>query len=134
MRRRGITLLFAALGLGAVFYLSPGVPRDQTVEIVLGDRAAKVRALELHYASASAAPTETLDGDWTREASFRYGQGVSPPRVVHHELRLPDGDYVVAIDLFVGIGDATEKTTLVRNVRLDAGGSTSIDVAEAIAR
>jgi hypothetical protein len=138
--RRGLVLLFAAVAAGSLFVFGPPIPRDQTVEVVLGAAAPKIAQIQLRYGPRRAGSTANdMDRDWTREVTFRYGQGVNAPRVVHHEPRLPDGDYVVEMDIAMrnqdDAGDqGSDKVRVTRNVRLAAGGSTSIDVAEAIPR
>ncbi len=119
MRRRASLLVFAILGAALYFFLAPRWPKDQSVNVVLGDGASRVREVTLRYESAG-------DDAWSREATFLYDENKAP-RVVHHAPRLPDGDYVVEIELQSDAG----ATTVSRNVAL-RGGSTSIDVADAL--
>jgi hypothetical protein len=91
-------------------------PRDQTIRYVLGDRADHVERVDARWA-ARAEPGESL-----REVSFRYAPGTAP-RVVTHEPRLSNGDYMVDVDV---VADG-QPTRYVRRVML-GGGVTSIDL------
>jgi hypothetical protein len=117
INRAGSLLLFGALGVGAYFVLAPKFPKDQSVNVVLGDAAPSVTEVSMHYASDQ-------DAELARDVTLRFDKGKAP-RVVHHEARLPDGDYRVAIEV-----RSDHVWTKERRVRLE-GGSTSIDVAEA---
>jgi hypothetical protein len=138
---RAARWLLLAGGLGAAMLLGRARwPKEQTVHYVLGDAAPRVQEVDARWAYATdvADPTDPTDpnhaagdgaeDDWTREATFRYTPGQAP-RVVTHEPRLPDGDYTVEIDI-VGQSD---RNTVRRRVRL-AGGSTSIDLGQAVPR
>lgn len=114
-RRSSSLLLFGALGAAAYFFLAPRLPKDQSVNVVLGDAAHEVTEVELHYASAS-------NDELARDVDSRFELGKAP-RVVHHEARLPDGEYVVALEVKSDRGTWKDE----RRVRLQ-GGSTSIDV------
>lgn len=117
-RRKAVPFaLLVALGLGGYFLLAPRFPKEQTVNIVLGDAAPKITDLTLRY-------VPTGDREPEREARFHFGR--EAPRIVHHDARLPDGDYRVEIDLE---GDHA-RTHLSRTVAF-RGGATSIDVSEA---
>ena len=127
-RRIGLLVMLAA---GVAFYLSvaPKVPKDQAIHFVLGDASARVTELDVRYAPASVAKNDTiLAEDWTREATFRFPVG-SAPRIVTHEPRLADGDYVVEIE----IQTPPQRASLRRKVSLQ-GGTTSIDLSEAVPR
>ena len=115
--RRRYAFLLLALGALAFFVLGPKWPQDQSVRIVLGSRAPDVEELRVRYAERGA---EEL----VREATFRYPKG-GAPRIVSHEPRLPNGDYLVEIDLGFEHGHAETR----RMVTL-GGGSTSIDVSQ----
>ncbi len=117
IHRTGALLLFGALGVGAYFVLSPKVPKDQSVNVVLGSAAPAVTEVSMHYASEK-------DADVSRDVTLHFDKGKAP-RVVHHEARLPDGDYLVQIEIG---GEHT--WTKERRVH-HQGGSTSIDVGEA---
>lgn len=110
-------VFFAVLGVGVYSFVAPKFPREQTVNIVLGDAAPKVTDLTLDYVRAG-------ERDAEREATFHFARGT--PRIVRHEPQLPDGDYRVDLDLR---GDHA-RTQLSRNVTL-RGGTTSLDVSEA---
>jgi len=114
--RSGSLLVLGAVGAAAYFFLAPRFPKDQSVNVVLGDSAPTVTAVELHYASAS-------NEDLSRDVALHFDRGKAP-RVVHHEARLPDGEYVVAIEVRSDHGTWKDE----RRVRLQ-GGSTSIDVS-----
>lgn len=115
MRRGGAMLLFAALGLAAYFWFAPGFPKDQSVNVVLGDSAPAVTEVALSY---------TREGEPLREAVLRFDPG-GAPRVVHHEPRLPDGEYVVGVRVKTARGLYQKD----RRVDLRSAGSTSIDVS-----
>jgi hypothetical protein len=117
-RAMPVVLLVAAVVAFAV--LGPKWPKDRSLRFVLGDAAPRVEELSVRYAPLSDPE------DWTREASFVYAAGQAP-RIVHHDLRLADGAYVVEIEL------ATRKSRvlLTRQVAF-ASGTTSLDLAEAV--
>jgi len=117
MQRAGALLLFGAVGAGAYFFLSPRFPKDQSVNVVLGDRAPQVTEVTMRYASST-------DVDLRRDVSFRFDKGKAP-RVVHHEARLADGDYVVTVETR-GDDDVVTKQ---RRVRLEGGSTTQIEVS-----
>ena len=113
-RRRPILVVILILAISAYFFLTPRLPKDQAVNVVLGDDADRVTDITLRY---------TVEGETetAREATFHYDHA---PRVVHHEARLPNGDYVLVVDLRgAGAAHVERKVTL-------NGGSTSIDVSE----
>lgn len=114
-RRRPILVVILVLALSAYFFLSPRLPKDQTVNLVLGDGADRVTDVTLRY---------TLDGEseTAREATFHYDHA---PRVIRHDARLPNGDYVITVDLR-GSGTAHVE----RKISL-SGGATNVDVSEA---
>jgi hypothetical protein len=120
MQRTGGLLLFGALGLGAYFVLAPRFPKDQSVNVILGAAAPAVTEVSLRYT-----PEKDGTGEASRAATMRFDRGKAP-RVVHHEARLPDGDYVVAIE--VRADDVKTKET---HVHLQGGSSTSINVEAA---
>jgi hypothetical protein len=117
MRRRVPIVLFAVLGVGAYSYLAPKLPKEQTVNVVLGDAAPKVTDVTLRYV-----PSGEREAERVAELHFA---GVAP-RIVRHDAQLRDGDYRVEIELR---GDHA-RSQLSRNVTF-RGGSTSIDVSEA---
>ena len=116
-RRRYAFLLLALAALGFFALLGPKWPKDQSVRLVLGNLAPAVEQVELRYAGRG---SEEL----VREVTFRYPKG-GAPRIVSHEPRLPDGDYLVEIDLGFEHGHTETR----RNVTL-GGGSTSIDISQ----
>ena len=116
--RRVILPLFAAVVLGLYFLFAPRLPREQVVEVVLGDAAPKVTEVRLAYDDSS--------HDWSSEVDLSF-EGKPAPRVVHHESQMPDGAYKLTID----VTGRDRGTHLERNVTL-AGGTISVDVSEAI--
>ena len=116
--RRVILPLFAAVALGLYFLFAPRLPKDQTVEIVLGDAAPKVTEVRLSYDDPS--------HDWASEIDLSF-EGKAAPRVVHHEPHMPDGDYKLSID----VSGHDHVAHVERNVSLH-GGTTSVDVSQAI--
>jgi hypothetical protein len=128
--RRRIAFAIAIVAALAVYStLTSRWPKDQVLHIVLGDAAPRVEEVRVRYAENAKGSGENgrSGEDWTREASFRYALN-SAPRVVTHEPRLPDGDYVLEIDLVSPKGVATVR----RKIALQ-GGTTSIDVSGEVA-
>lgn len=112
--------VFLGAGLLTAFYLGAKSPREQHVRIVLGAASPDVTGLALQYVAG--------DGDVAREAHFAFPSG-GAPRIVAHEPRLPDGDYVLDIEV-----DAREgRRGVQRRVTL-GGGSTQVDVSSALVR
>lgn len=113
--RRPLLVVLLVVALGAYFVVSPRLPKDQTVNVVLGDDADRVTDVTLRY---------TVEGDTetAREASFHFDRA---PRVLRHDTKMPNGDYVLVVDLR-GAGTAHVE----RRVTL-SGGSTHVDVSEA---
>lgn len=117
--RSGSLLLFGAFGAGAYFFLAPRFPKDQSVNVVLGDAAPSVTDVSLHYAIED-------DPESSRDVTLHFDHGKAP-RVVHHEARLVDGAYLLTIEVR---GDGAHAWSDQRRVELRGGGSTSIDVSE----
>lgn len=113
-RKRPLLVVLLLLALGAYFILSPRLPKDQSINIVLGDDAEHVTDVTLRY-------TVEGESETAREATFHFDHA---PRVIHHDARLPNGDYVVSVDLR-GQGRAH----IERRIAL-GGGSTNVDVSE----
>ena len=113
-RKRPLLVVLLVLALGGYFILSPRLPKDQTVNLVLGDDAEQVTDVTLRY-------TAEGESETAREATFHFDHA---PRVVRHDARLPNGDYMLAVDLR-GQGAAH----IERRVAL-AGGSTNVDVSQ----
>lgn len=114
--KSGALVLLGALGAGAYFFLAPRFPKDQSVNVVLGDRAPHVTEVTMRYSSDN-------DADLKRDVSFHFDKGKAP-RVVHHEARLPDGPYTVTIEV-----RADDVWTKERHVRLEGGSSTQIEAS-----
>ena len=116
-RRRYAFLLLAFAALAFFALLEPKWPKDQSVRVVLGNLAPLVEELQVRYA-------ERGSEELVREATFRYPKG-GAPRIVSHEPRLPNGDYLVEIDLGFEHGHTETRRTVTLG-----GGSTSIDVSQ----
>jgi hypothetical protein len=128
-RRRQVALFLFLLAATAIYLmLAPKMPHDQVLRFVLGDAAPRLIELDVRYAEAEAAKSTENAEDWTREATFRFAEG-SAPRIVTHEPRLANGDYVVEIETQT----ASQRGTLRRRVTLQ-GGTTSIDLSESVPR
>jgi hypothetical protein len=130
-RKRIARLLVLAAGLMVALYFARSWPKGQTVHYVLGDGAPRVEEVEARWAAAG-------DGDdWMRQTTFQYAPGTAP-RIVTHEPRLPDGEYIVEIEIVAsGPGvppeHSTEHSTVRRHVTL-SGGATSIELAQWVPR
>jgi len=126
--RRRIALLVLACTAGAVYLtLAPHWPKDNVVHIVLGSAATSVEEVRVSYAPV--AKHAGMVEDWTREAAFRFPDG-SAPRIVTHEPRLADGDYVVEIEI---LSRSHHSTLLERRVTFH-GDTTSLDISGSIDR
>jgi hypothetical protein len=126
-----IRILVMGLVVGVLSAL-PKIPHDQTLRIDLGDSSKITRALTLRWVAVAALAEhkkrEPSIEDWTGEVTFRYEKNAAP-RVVEHEARLADGDYVVEIEVSTDDGRANAVTR--RAVALH-GGATTIDVASLV--
>jgi hypothetical protein len=119
---RGVIVIAAA----AVFLtLASRWPRDNVVHVVLGAAAPGVADLHLRYAPVAKNGPIGVE-DWARDTDFRFPEGTAP-RVVTHEPRVADGDYVVEIEIL----KASHAIVKVQRRVTLAGGTTSIDVSEA---
>ncbi|MBK6691201.1 MAG: hypothetical protein IPG50_03205 [Myxococcales bacterium] len=121
LRRRWPALVLVLAGLAAFHFFGPKLPRDQTVRVQLGPEAAALRELALRYNERS-----PLTGEPLREVSYRY-PAAEAPRTIRHTLRIPDGEYLLEIELVTHQG----RTTLSRPVRL-SGADTTVDVSTAV--
>ena len=125
--RRRVARLVILVAVATVYFtLAPRWPKDNVVHIVLGLAAPQVEEATVRYAPAP--KNGPMVEDWTREATFRFPGG-SAPRVVTHEPRVADGDYVVEIEI---LKTSHAIVRVQRRVTLE-GGTTSIDVSEAVA-
>jgi hypothetical protein len=149
-----LPLGIAAVGFAVYFFLSPRLPVDQAIRVVLGDTAPRVTGLVIRYVATGApsgagGPSVTssvppLGGtggtpEPLREVTFRYAPGAAP-RIVSHEPRLPNGEYVVQMELDLtaltpadSSAAAPSRVTLERSVSLQ-GGTMSIDVSRDLSR
>jgi hypothetical protein len=123
--RRRVARIVILVAVAAVYFtLAPRWPKDNVVHVVLGAAAPEVEEATLRYAVAP--KNGPMVEDWTREATFRF-PGASAPRVLTHEPRIADGDYVVEIEI---LKNSHAIVRIQRRVSF-AGGTTSIDVSEA---
>jgi len=125
-RRLGAWLV---LGVGialAATQLGPAVPRDQTIVFRLPP--------------AEGRGTTRLDASFTKVGERESHAGVSltleapRPARVRHRLRLPNGDYIVALQLTSGATtgpSAPEKTETSRARRVTLSGDETLIVFEA---
>ncbi len=142
-------MVIGLIGVVCVLAIAPKVPSDQTVHVVLGRGAERVRELHILYfgplsekEAAEDAETVASSGNFAREATFRYGQGVHAPRIVDHTPRLVNGDYIVEVSLAADAaspkgadpkGADLQRAQIARHVHLAGSDrAASIDVAEAI--
>lgn len=122
---RTTPLVLVALAAAVMMLIGPSWPKDQSLNVVLGDAATSVDDVRLRYALRDSSGAE--DEEPVREVAFHFAHGQAP-RIIHHEARLVDGDYRVELDV-AGGGRAS---TIERRVHL-GGGSTSVDVARDVA-
>ncbi|MFO0678399.1 MAG: hypothetical protein U0169_17815 [Polyangiaceae bacterium] len=112
--------------------LDAKAPKDQPLRFVLGDAAPRVVEFQVRYAPTSGKSRTSGHGaggdveEIARDARFRYSGGTAP-RIVSHNPRLADGEYVVEVELITAAASAT----LSRRVAL-AGFPVSIDLAESV--
>jgi hypothetical protein len=128
-QRRLLPLGIAAAGIAVYLFLSPRAPTDQAIRIVLGDAAPQVTEVDVRYGAGSGASHERAAGseEVARAVTFHYAPGAAP-RIVSHEPRLANGEYVVEMEFVLAAG---HRVNVERRVTLQ-GGSTSIDVSRAI--
>jgi hypothetical protein len=102
-------LLFAAAGVALLAaYAGPKVPRDQRLRVLLGPKARGARSVRIAWSS---------HGDPLREAALTFPEGA--PDTVLQEVRLPDGDYDVEVEV-----DTQEGRSAARK-RVTLGGATA---------
>lgn len=116
-KSRVFKLVLLVAGLGIAAYLGKMGPREQHVNIVLGDQRWTVKAIDLQYVSS--------DGEVAREVHLTYGE--SAPRVIAHAPQLSDGTYRLKIDVDTRGG----RRAVERQVTL-GGGSTQVDISSAL--
>ncbi len=116
LRRTGIIVVFGVVAAAVYFVMGPQFPKDQSVNVVLGDVAPEATEVSLRY-------TPPSDRTAARDVVMRFERGKAP-RVVHHEARLADGPYLLAVEVRGTTGTLSEE----RRIELRGGGSTSVDV------
>ena len=124
--RRRVARAVIVVAAGALFLtLAKRWPSDNVIHVVLGVAAPEVADIHLRYAPVAKNGPIGVE-DWTRETEFRFPDG-NAPRVVTHEPRIADGDYVVEIEIL----KASHAIVRVQRRVTLAGGTTAIDVSEA---
>jgi hypothetical protein len=123
-RQRFARLLLLAAALVVAVALSRRWPRAQTIHYVLGDAAAHIEQLDARWAPIAGAGDAPGEEPWTREVAYHFARGQAP-RVVTHEPRLADGDYLVEVEL---AADETHRSIVRKRVVL-SGGVTQIELA-----
>lgn len=122
LARRLPGLLLVGVAVAAFLLFGPKLPREQPLRVSLGENAPSVREIVLRYRPSSG----DLTDDVLREVSFRFPKG-DAPRLLRHEPRLVDGEYVLEIEVVTNQARATIK----RDVGF-FGGASSIDIGSAI--
>jgi hypothetical protein len=116
MSRRRVAQVLILLGALAVFYfLSRAWPKDQVVRFDLGAAQPRVEELRVSFGGA--------EHGW--EKHFEPGKA---PRVVESDVRLPDGDYTVEVD----VSAAGKTATVTRTMHLESGSTTTIDLSRQV--
>ena len=130
--RRWPRWLLVGAAVVVALVLTRSWPRDQTVHYVLGDAAARVTDMDVRWAEEAA---QAAKGDWTRQVTYHYAKG-GAPRIVTHDLRLPDGGYTVEIEILSVEGDSPSDAArrVIRRRLTLSGGATSIELAGALSR
>lgn len=88
------------------------------MKLVLGASADRVTGLEMQYVAD--------DADVARDVRMAFPEGQAP-RIVSHEPKLADGEYLVRIDLDTREG----RRSVERRVTL-GGGTTQVDLANVV--
>lgn len=130
---RRLARMLVVVGVAvAAWFVYKRWPHEQAAHYILGNAAPRVIELQARWASSppsgKPAPNDARGEDWTREATFRYAPG-SAPRIVTHEMRLSDGDYMVEVEIVAG----ARRNVVQRRIAL-AGEPVSIDVADEVPR
>lgn len=108
-------LIFAGAALGLYALFGPKLPREQRIRVPLGSARATAREARIAWWSTGGEPL--------REASFSFAPGEAPEALIH-ELRLPDGDYDVDVEIVLMEGrTASRKRVTV------SGATTTLDVS-----
>ena len=132
LRRRVAPFLLLVAAFAVYAMLKPSLPHDQIVHLVLGDPAPRVTELTVRYGAprGSAEGGRARDVDWAREVTFSYlapPAGAGAPRIVTHDPRLPDGNYLVEVE----VATRNDRAFFEREGTL-GGGTASIDVSQAV--
>lgn len=123
-RKRFAHLFLLAAALAVALMLLRHWPKDQTIHYVLGNAAPHVEELDARWAPVSGKGDVPGEEHWAREVTYHYAPGQAP-RVVTHEPRLADGDYLVEVEL---VADETHESVVREHVML-SGGVTQIELA-----
>lgn len=117
-RTRGFVFVLAGAGLLGYQLLSPSLPHEQHVRLMLGATAPKVTRVDLAYVTVPAVESTPP----ARRVDFAYRPG-DAPRVVSHDPELPNGRYLLKIDVISTAG----QSALEREVEL-SGKTISVDL------
>ena len=119
-------VLSLALAVGVAIWLARRSPTDQTIHYVLGNEASRVEELDARWDDN---PSADGPRDWVREAKYRYQPGTAP-RIITHEPRLRNGDYLVELEVALA-GPLPSRAVLHKHIHL-TGGVTYIDVGSSV--
>jgi hypothetical protein len=114
-KRRFAQVVLLVGALGVFYFLSRAWPRDQVVRFDFGAAAPRVEELRFFF------------GDAEHGADFHYEPGKAP-RIVESDLRLPDGDYTVDVD----VGTHGAHATQTRKVHLSSGSTVTVDLSRQV--
>lgn len=110
------SMFFAAAGVVLlVAYARPKLPREQRLRLLLGPRARGARSVRITWLS---------EGEPLREATLSF-PAEGAPEVVTQEIRLPDGDYEVEVEV-----EAQENRAAARKRVTLGGASTTLDLRD----
>ena len=123
-RKRFARFFLLAAAVAIAMLLFRHWPKEQTIHYVLGNAAPHVEELDARWALVSGKGDASGDEPWAREVTYHYAPGQAP-RVVTHEPRLADGDYLVEVEL---VADNDQKSIVRKHVML-SGGVTQIELA-----
>lgn len=113
--KRLLPLLFVIAGVGLALFLGSKTPKEQHLRLSLGPHAAEVTGVEMTVLDSS--------GDVVRATRVPYEPGQAP-RIVALDPSVPNGDYVVRLEIATRSGLRSTE----RRLSL-SGGTTSVDLA-----